>query len=202
MEDYKEITMNSYNKSAKLFAEKFKDLSVFDQRDEFSKMIELCNGKKILDLGCGGGEHAFYFKNKGFDVTCVDLSEEMVKMCKEKELNVLQMDIEDLKFEDNSFDAVWAVTSLLHVPKNKMRNVAKKLSEIIKSKGILVVIIKEGDGEKIAFDEVDKNIGRFFSYWKKEEFIQHFKDYFDLIDFDRKMQRDRVFLHFFFRNKK
>jgi len=104
----------------------------FGRREDFQKFIDLIPGEKILDLRCGGGENAFYFKQKGIDVTCIDFSESMINLGREKGLNAFVMDIEDLRFDDNSFDGIWVVTSLLHIPKLRLPKVLNKLSVFLR----------------------------------------------------------------------
>lgn len=197
MEDYKKQTIKSYDKHAKKFSEKFKGLMNFKRRKEFQKFIELIPENKILDLGCGGGDNAVYFSKQGLDVTCIDLSEKMIELCKRKNLNAQVMDIENLEFKNNSFDGIWAITSLLHIPKLKLPCVISKLHNILKDKGILYVCVKEGDGEK--FIEDGNSFRRFFVFWKKEEFLKHFENKFQLIGFKRTPLGKQVFLEFFFK---
>ena len=128
--DYKEKTIEAYNQNAKEFSEKFKLLmDDLKKRDEFQRFIDLLRGKTVLDLGCGSGDHSLYFKEQGLDVTAVDLSEEMILLCKEKGLKTFLMDIENLEFQEVFFDGIWAVTSLLHLPKQKVSSVIKKLNQ-------------------------------------------------------------------------
>lgn len=201
MEDYKIVTRESYNKNAKVFSEYFKDLLDLEKRKEFKTFIGLLRGNKILDLGCGSGDHALYFKENGFDVTCIDISENMIELCKQKGLNAEVMDIESLKFEDSEFDGIWAVTSLLHVPKNKIADVVRSLSRVLKDKGILYVCVKEGEGERYIPDKHDLTTSRFFAYWQKEELIDVFKKSFDLVDFWKHRPLNTMFLHFLFRKR-
>jgi len=53
---------------------------------------------KILDLGCGEGRHVSILKNKGFDVTGIDLSESLLKSGKSKYpyLKLLQGDMRNI----------------------------------------------------------------------------------------------------------
>ncbi|MBI1968313.1 class I SAM-dependent methyltransferase [Candidatus Woesearchaeota archaeon] len=199
--DYKEKTIEAYNKNAKEFSEKFKQLmDNLKKRDEFQRFIDLLRGKKILDLGCGSGEHSLYFKERGLDVTAIDLSEEMVLLCKEKGLKTVLMDLEDLEFQEEFFDGIWAVTSLLHVPKQKLSKVIKKLNLLLKKEGILYVCVKEGKGESLVKDAFG-NTSRFFAFWEEEEMKKLFEDYFVLIENKKVQLKNTVFLQAFFRKR-
>lgn len=209
---YQKTTIDSYNKNAKELAEKFKGLMDLNRRYEFQRFMELLKSKdknkfnrqkqaKILDLGCGSGDHSLYFKEKGADVVSIDLSEEMIKICMEKGLNKLNtflMDIEHLQFDDNSFDGIWAVTSLLHVPKPKLPEVIKNLNRILKKDGILFVCVKEGKGEEMIEDRFGK---RFFAFWEEEELKKIFSAYFTLIEIKRVQRKNTVFLQAFFKKR-
>jgi len=196
MEDYKKQTINSYNRDAQWHAEKFKGLLDLNKRPEFQKFINLLRGKCILDVGCGGGDHSLYFKSQGLKPYCIDLSEEMIKLCKEKGLKSEVMDMENLDFKKETFEGIWAVTSLLHAPKSKMRKVANDLHKILKQDGILNVCVKEGEGE--SYDQKE----RFFSYWYEEELLDYFNNKFDLIEFWKVSQGGFIYLHFLFKKSK
>jgi len=155
----------------------------------------------IWGVGCGDGEHGAYFMEKGFDVVGIDLSDSFLEMARKKSLNTLKMDLEDLKFNDNSFDGIWAVTSLLHVPKSKINKVLGKLSDVLKSDGILYVCVKEGKGEKFVIDKEDSSTKRFFAFWKKDEFLDFTEAYFNLLDFTEVKVKNTTFLEFLFRKK-
>lgn len=199
MEDYKEKTIKAYNKNAKKFSEKFKELMDLKRRYEFQRFIELLPGKKILDLGCGSGDHSYYFLQNGLDVSAIDISDEMIKICKQKGLNAFVMDIEDLKFDDKSFDGIWSVTSLLHIPKSELPRVIDKMYKILKDNGILYVCVKEGEGENLVKDEDGSE--RFFSFWKKQKILDLFKEKFSLIEFRKVKLGHTVFLQFFLQKK-
>jgi ubiquinone/menaquinone biosynthesis C-methylase UbiE len=76
------------------------------------KIIELgriSQGKKVLDLGCGTGNIAWQIKNKiNADLIGVDVSLAMLKVAKDKSLEVICTDIDNqqLPFRDSSFDTV------------------------------------------------------------------------------------------------
>jgi ubiquinone/menaquinone biosynthesis C-methylase UbiE len=196
--DYKEETIDTYNKGIESFAKKFKERFDLKRRKEFQIFIQNLKGNKILDLGCGAGDHALYFKQQDLEVTAIDLSDEMLELTKEKGINAIKMDIEDLKFNPNTFDGIWAASSLLHVPKKELPKVIETLKIILKEKGVLFIGVFEGEGE----DNREGKFGRrFFSYWKEDELISMLEKDFDLISFHRASREERVFLHFTFRKK-
>jgi len=75
---------------------------------------------------------------------------------------VLHMTFEDLSFS-NEFDGIWTCASLLHVPKDQMPAVLKKLADALKENGILYASFKYGNGEYV-------NKGRLFTSYDKASF--------------------------------
>lgn len=70
---------------------------------------------KILDIGCGTGYFPVLFGKEGYEITGIDLTEEMVVRAKElvaengpyrKKVEILKMDAENLDFDDESFDVI------------------------------------------------------------------------------------------------
>lgn len=63
-------------------------LKVYSHRDEeeaerlaelIINNIQLKNGSRILDMACGSGRHSIAFAKRGYNVTAVDLSENLLK---------------------------------------------------------------------------------------------------------------------------
>lgn len=201
MEDYKKITLESYKKNVAIFSEHFKGVFDLEKRKEFSKFTQLLPGKKILDVGCGAGDHSLWFKQNGFDVVGIDLSPEMVSLAKEKGIDVSLMDMEDISFTHNYFDGIWSVTSILHLKKDRVPFLIDKFSNLLSSKGILFIVLKKGYGEEIKVDSKNKSTKRYFAYWQKEELMDILKKHFELIEFWEDTPRDSTFLHFLLRKK-
>lgn len=196
--DYKDITLESYEKNSEEFAEKFKRLTDTERRYEFSRFLELINGTKILDLGSGSGDNALYFVKKGYDVDCLDISENLLEFCKKKGLPTIKADIENLNLEKSKYDGIWSVASLLHIPKTKIRNVLNDISEILKEEGVLHICLKKGEGERYVEDNTN-NSKRYFVFWKSEEFLKYVPENLKLIEKDEVTANGRTFILFFFR---
>lgn len=67
---------------------------------------------KILDAGCGPGFFPIILGEEGHEVTGIDITENMIARAKEnveangQKAELMTMDCQDLKFEDNTFDLV------------------------------------------------------------------------------------------------
>jgi SAM-dependent methyltransferase len=61
---------------------------------------------RLLDLGCGTGAHTIPFREAGWDVVGIDLSEDMLRHARGRGLTVVRANAAALPFEDGSFDAV------------------------------------------------------------------------------------------------
>lgn len=139
-------TLDYYNKNAQEFCQSTvnADMSVCYQM--FEKYLR--RGGKILDLGCGSGRDSKYFLSQGYEVVSIDGSEEICKRASE----YLQRSAQCVRFEEmnfsREFDGVWACASLLHVEKDKLLDVLKRVFMSLKENGILYASFKYGTEER------------------------------------------------------
>lgn len=68
------------------------------------KAIELCRGR-VLDVGAGSGCHSIVLKNRGLDVTAIDISELSVEVMKERGLDARNINFFDETFTER-FDTI------------------------------------------------------------------------------------------------
>lgn len=72
-------------------------------------------GERLLDIGCGSGDHLSLFEKKGCDVTGLDASSGMLDRTRQRlahRAELHQGRAEDLPFSDNEFDIVTLITTL------------------------------------------------------------------------------------------
>jgi len=71
------------------------------------RLLRPQKGERILDIGCGTGNHLLLFFRSGFDVTGLDASPYMLDIARSRLGDKASLKIgraEDLPFEDNEFD--------------------------------------------------------------------------------------------------
>ncbi len=200
MGDYKEVTKDSYDRHADHFAKKFRETYIPSDRSEFSTMQTLMPGKRLLDVGCGAGDHAAYFQRQGLYVRAIDLSSAMVKRAREQGIDARVMDLEQLDFARESFDGIWAMTSLLHIPKKHMAPVRDSLYGILANEGVMHVCLKQGEGEGMITD-ANLNMKRYFSFWNAEEFENVMHPMFSTLESWEYQRGHSTFLHWFFKKR-
>ena len=100
---------------------------------------------KVLDLACGAGGFSFLLEDMGFDVIALDNSEFMLSKAREfagdKRSNVefIKGDARKLPFEDNSFDYVLFIDSLVHFEPSELSRVFKEIARVLKPGGKLLL---------------------------------------------------------------
>jgi len=145
--------MSYYNQNAKEFFDGTINVNMASLYGEFLPLVK--KGGLILDAGCGSGRDAKAFKVLGFRVHAIDASEELAKLAEQ----LINQPVHVTTFQQfksqESFDAVWACASLLHVPFSELPGSIQKLSTSLKNNGVFYCSFKYGD------DEIERNGRRF-----------------------------------------
>ena len=188
--DFKKATIDSYDKTVDEYV---KIISSFEQLPQLEIFANLMPAKgKILDLGCGPGQHSKFFSDLNFNVTGIDLSKNMISRARSKYRNIdfKVMDIYNLKFDNLFFDGIWASASLLHIEKSKVLKVLIDLKKILKDDGYIYISLKVGNGEKLIKDDRYNGVPKFFSFFQPIE-IEEFLDISGLQIFEKDIVNER-----------
>lgn len=105
-----------YDQEAPSRAERELAVGRLTRRDEFVRLLADERRTKLLEVGVGPGRDAVAFHASGVAVTGVDLSSEHVRIARAAGVEAVQSSVLELPFPDHSFDAVWTMSTLLHVP--------------------------------------------------------------------------------------
>ena len=155
-------------------------------RQDFCDLIKGKNKKTLLELGAGAGYDSRYFMDSGFDVVAVDLSHEMIKRCKEKGIEAYELDYYGLSSLERKFDCVWAMNTLLHVPKADLPAVLAEIKSVLAKNGLFYMGVYGGvDSESEYVRAEVSDTARFFSYYTEESLKSVLKRNFNIISFEQ-----------------
>ena len=118
-------------------------------------------GDRVLDMGCGGGRHAFALYRRGADVVALDLSfsdlTEVTTMFRAMELegevteggsaHTVNGSAYQLPFEDASFDRIIAAEIMEHLPEDELA--MSELFRVLKPGGLIAVTVPRWGPEKV-----------------------------------------------------
>jgi SAM-dependent methyltransferase len=190
------LTIQTYDEMAQAYDEETRDFWDRFPRTFFDAFANLVRGK-VLDVGSGPGRDGTVLAERGLEVTCLDASEAMVRLCEEKGLLSVLGDFSALPFPDGAFGGVWSYTALLHVPKAEVSKAIEEIRRVLKDGGILGLGLIEGEGE--GYREQYKGVlkPRWFSYYDKEEVERLLNAHgFHLLHFESFKPGSRNYLNF------
>jgi ubiquinone/menaquinone biosynthesis C-methylase UbiE len=112
--------------------------TVEDARTPLIAALLEARPRRVLEVGCGWGELAEWVEREtGAEVVPTDLSPRMVELARERGLDARLADVQQLPFEDGSFDAAVAAWMLYHVP--DLNRGLSELARVLRPGGRLVV---------------------------------------------------------------
>jgi len=136
-------TKEDYNLIAKDFSRTRQN--IWEEFSIFKDYVK--DGDKVLDAGCGNGRLLELFRDNSIDYTGIDVSEELVKLAKEKypENKFFAADNLNLPFPDNNFDKIFSVAVLHAIPSKELREKAIfELKRVLKPSGLLILTVWDG----------------------------------------------------------
>ena len=163
----KNNTLNYYNTNAHSFVSSTLSVDFTQMQDKFLNLLP--QTASILDFGCGSGRDTKYFLDAGMQVDAMDGSEELCRLASEYTgIPVRQMLFEELDAKAQ-YDGIWACSSILHLPKESLKDVLRKMIAALKEHGIIYTSFKYGtfEGERNR---------RFFTDFTEETFREFVAD--------------------------
>jgi ubiquinone/menaquinone biosynthesis C-methylase UbiE len=119
------------------------------------------SGTELLDIGCGNGKNIIArpdLKFKG-----IDFSEQLVKICQNKGLDVIEANMTSIPLDDNSFDGFITVASYHHLSNDADRT--KALAEMYR-------ILKSGGSGLIVVWALEQPTDSTFHFTKSDELVK------------------------------
>jgi SAM-dependent methyltransferase len=153
-------------------------------RAMYLSLLQAQQKKTMLEVGAGPGRDSKYFQDNGLDVVCIDLSPAMVELCRQKGLDAHVMDMADLQFPADSFDAMYSMNSLLHLTKAEFPAVLQSLAKVLKPDGVGFIGMYGGIDHEGIRENDNYEPKRFFSFYTNEHLQQVVREVFEVLSFE------------------
>lgn len=151
------------------------------ERSVFLERLQAEGRRRLLEVGAGTGQDSLFFQEAGLEVVAVDLSPEMVERCRAKGIDARVADF--LHLPPTSFDAVYAVNCLLHVPSPDLPEVLVAIHDVLAPGGLFYLGTYGGESfEGISPDDWH-DPPRFFSFRTDDRMRAFVEDVFEIVDF-------------------
>ncbi len=148
-EAHKRVVETGYDRMAEQY------LSTKDPEDELTlgALAELARilppEAAVLDLGCGAGIPATYWLAQRFAVTGVDFSTRQLELARQRvpTATFIKADMTGLDFAPETFDAVVALHSIIHVPRTEHLTLLEDILRWLKPGGAFLATLAAGEWE-------------------------------------------------------
>lgn len=157
--DAAETVRNVYERIAAEYDERIPGVGPADERFMETEMAYLNErigpNDEVLELGCGTGRFVVEFAPRVRSLTGIDLSPAMLAEAERKATAVggkpelVEGDMRELPFPDDSFDVVYTMLALMHIPVEDRQQVFDEAARVLKHGGRMLVGVKNQQFERL-----------------------------------------------------
>ncbi len=159
-------TIDYYDLNASDYTAKTRDVDFAEMQLHFLEKLQ--EGAFILDFGCGAGRDTKSFLEQKFTVDAIDGSERMCEIASRYTgIIIKHMYFQDLE-EVDKYNGIWACASILHLNREELVDVLRRMARALKDKGIIYASFKYGTFEG------ERN-GRYFTDMTEASFAELMK---------------------------
>lgn len=108
-------------------------------RDDFLTRLTDERRRTVLELGCGPGRDGAAITAAGLTYTGTDLSPGMVAAARAAGVSAQVASATDLPFDDDSFDAAWSMSMLMHLDDAELESALDELVRVLVPGGLFAV---------------------------------------------------------------
>lgn len=95
----------------------------------------------VLELGCGSGKPCTQILVEHAEVTGVDISDKQLALAKQlvPKAHIIQADMMSLNFPKNTYDAVVAFYSVIHLPREQQNALIGRIADWLRPGGVFLL---------------------------------------------------------------
>lgn len=198
MTPYQE-TFETWDKLAKLYADKFMDLELYD--DTYNRFCEEIGKENpsILEIGCGPGNITRYLlkKRPDFQIEAIDISPNMLVLAKANNptANFKVLDCRDIGQLHLQYDGIICGFCVPYLSKSDCVKLIHDCNNLLTAQGVLYISFVEGDYSQSGFQTGSSGNRTYFYYHPLEEIsLELSKNRFKTIEIMHKtyLKRDNI----------
>lgn len=165
-------TTATYDEIARTYYDKWHDRSAIQEHlRRFVHMLRAYNlaGLPVVDVGCGPGFDAAFFRQSGLRAIGLDLSPGMMAAGRpEFGGDYVQADMRLLPLA-GKIGGLWVSASFLHVARSQAPAVLRGFANVLVPGGLLYLSLKFGRGAEWTAESHGVPLSRYFVYWQPEQ---------------------------------
>ena len=133
MRDAREVEIDLaayYDQEADFRAKQPLNAERLTARDEFaSRLVQ--GTDRLLEIGTGAGRDTGFFVERGISTFGIDLSFAQLGHAAARGASVVLASVRHIHFPDEHFDAVWTMSTLMHVPDTAIESALAELRRVL-----------------------------------------------------------------------
>lgn len=128
---------------------------------------------RVLEIGSGGGRDALALEQRGMSVRRTDVSKGFVELLRQHgfeadPLDPLTDNLADPQRPGMPYDGIWACACLIHVAREDLGTVLRRLASATRAGGQLHASVRDGDGESVSTHGSAAASRRYMeTYWRE-----------------------------------
>ena len=166
-------------------------------RSQFLQRLRSQASHTLLEIGAGTGKDSLFFREHGLKVVATDLTFAMTRLCRQKGLDTCSVDLSNIPFSAQHFDAVWSMNCLLHIPQGEIPKVLLGIQTVLQPGGLFHWGVYGGKNQASVYEQDDLRPQRFFSFLTDESLLELAERFFTIDAFTKiPLPNDESGLHF------
>jgi ubiquinone/menaquinone biosynthesis C-methylase UbiE len=165
----------SYDRIAEAYAERYgdelrhKSLDLALLRALLDERPAECGA--VADVGCGPGHITRHLQEHGADIVGIDVSAAMLDVARRRNPGITfrQGSLLKLGVPDSSFSAIVAFYSIIHVPRERLRDVLRECARALCSGGPLLISFHVGSEDVHAEEMLGQRVSLDFHFYEMSE---------------------------------
>ena len=168
--DYRALVRTGYEACAQAYHDSRTSKSDFEIRGLLDRLTD---GDSLLDIGCGAGVPTARSLSARYRVTGVDISREMVGLAQQNVPNgdFICADMMSVDFSPSSFDAVVALYSIFHLPREKQPTLFRRIHRWLRPGGYLLCTLSHLSEEGYTEDDF-YGVTMYWSNYSLSEYLE------------------------------